>query len=143
MQKIVWYVRGPRDCAVSIFNTYFAKGHLYTTDFEAIAELYALHEEALKYWQKSFPGQFYVQSYESMVASPETEVRDLLKYCGLPMEEACLNFHQRDNSVHTASMTQVRKPINSDLVACCQRYQSYQPALDNALKRHGILTQTS
>jgi tetratricopeptide (TPR) repeat protein len=137
--KIVWCVRDPRDCSVSIYNTHFAKGHLYTTDFDEIAACYALHEEVLKYWQKTCPGQFYVQSYEAMVNSPETEVPALLNYCGLPMQEACLNFHQRDNSVLTASMAQVRQPIHSGSVARWRHYESYQPELDNALKRHGVL----
>jgi hypothetical protein len=38
-------------------------------------------------------------------------VRRILDFCGLPFEAACVNFHQTDRAVRTASSEQVRQPI--------------------------------
>jgi hypothetical protein len=50
-------------------------------------------------------------TYENVVADLETEVSCLLDFCGLEFEEACINFHQTDRAVRTASSEQVRQPI--------------------------------
>jgi hypothetical protein len=46
-----------------------------------------------------------------MVDNTEAEVRQLLAYCGLPFDPACLAFHETDRAVRTASSEQVRQPI--------------------------------
>ena len=47
-----------------------------------------------------------------MLDDPEGQIRRLLEYCDLPFEQACLDFHQTDRAVRTASSEQVRQPIN-------------------------------
>jgi tRNA(Ile)-lysidine synthase TilS/MesJ len=56
------------------------------------------------------PGRVHRVIYEAMIADPEREIRALLDYCGLPFEESCLNFHENDRAVRTASSEQVRRP---------------------------------
>ena len=46
-----------------------------------------------------------------MVDDPESNIRSIIDYCGLTWNDACLNFHQSDNIVKTASVMQVRNPI--------------------------------
>jgi hypothetical protein len=49
--------------------------------------------------------------YERLVDDTETQVRDLLAYCGLEFDPACLRFFENDRPVRTASSEQVRQPI--------------------------------
>ena len=37
--------------------------------------------------------------HEDVVDDLETQVRRILEFCGLPFEEACLNFHETERSV--------------------------------------------
>jgi hypothetical protein len=63
--------------------------------------------------------------YEEVVADLDTEVRRILDFCELPFEQACLNFHETDRAVRTASSEQVRRPIYSSSVNLWQRYESH------------------
>ncbi len=54
-----------------------------------------------------------VQVYEELVADPETQIRELLAFCNLPFEEACLNFHATARDVNTPSAAQVREPLRT------------------------------
>ena len=73
------------------------------------------------------PGRIHRVIYERMVADPETEVRALLDYCGLPFEAACLKFHENERAVRTASSEQVRRPINTDGL---DQWRNFEPWLD-------------
>ena len=64
---------------------------------------------------------------EDVVANLESQVRRILKYCGLPFEEACLKFHQTERSVRTPSSEQVRQPrYKSGL----EQWRQFEPWLD-------------
>ena len=71
--------------------------------------------------------------YESVVEDPETEVRRLLAYCGLPFDERCLRFYENDRAVRTASSEQVRRPIYRDGVDHWRHYEPWLDALKVAL----------
>jgi hypothetical protein len=62
-----------------------------------------------------------------MIEDPEGQIRALLDHCGLPFEPACLNFHENDRAVRTASSEQVRQPIFKDAV---EHWQNFESALD-------------
>jgi hypothetical protein len=58
----------------------------------------------------------------------------LLDFCGLPFEEACLNFHETKRAVKTASSEQVRQPIYSSSVNLWRNYEAHLGTLVHILK---------
>jgi hypothetical protein len=68
-----------------------------------------------------------------MVEHTEREVRRLLDYCGLPFEDACLNFFDNERPVRTASSEQVRQPIYTSGVDQWRRYEAWLDPLKAAL----------
>ena len=62
-----------------------------------------------------------------MVDDLETQVRRILDFCGLPFEEACLNFHETERSVRTPSSEQVRQPIYRSGL---EQWRNFEPWLD-------------
>jgi hypothetical protein len=60
-----------------------------------------------------------------MVAEPEAQIRALLAHCGLAFEPACLNFHQTERAVRTASSEQVRTPLYASAVDHWQHYSEW------------------
>ena len=73
------------------------------------------------------PGAVLRVQYEDVVSDLETQVRRMLDFCGLPFEEACVNFHATERAVRTASSEQVRQPIfRSGL----DQWEHYAPYLD-------------
>jgi hypothetical protein len=57
------------------------------------------------------PGKILTVHHEAVVFDLEAQVRQLLAFCGLAFDPACLNFHQTERSVRTPSSEQVRQPI--------------------------------
>ncbi len=88
----------------------------------------------MSHWRKHLPmTQFMEVSYEGIVFNQEEETRKLLKFCGLEFEEACLNFHENEAPVSTASSVQVRKPLYSGSIGRWKKYGSKLDHLRNAL----------
>jgi hypothetical protein len=58
-----------------------------------------------------FPDEILLVQHEEVVGDTETQVRRILDFCGLPFEQACLDFHKNKRAVKTPSAQQVRQPI--------------------------------
>ena len=93
----------------------------------------------MEHWRNLLPeGSFFDIQYEDLVADNETHARALIDFCGLPWDDACLDFHKHKRSVRTASVTQVRQPIYSGSV---ERWRHYEQQLTPLLDALGELAQ--
>src|SRR4029453_4934304 len=72
--------------------------------------------------------------HEDVIADLEGSVRRMLDYCGLPFEQACVDFHKTERRVHTASSEQVRRPINREGV---DQWRNFEPWLGPLGERLG------
>jgi predicted Zn-dependent protease len=131
--KIIDARRHPMGCCFSGFKQHFARGQTFSYGLDDIGRYYADYVELLAHFDAVLPGRVHRVIYEEMVADPETQIRALLDYCGLPFEESCLNFHENDRAVRTASSEQVRRPIFKDAVEHWQNYESWLDPLKTAL----------
>ncbi len=104
--------RAPMDCCFSGFKQLFAEGQEFTYGLTEVGRYYADYVELMDHWDTVLPGKVLRVQHEDVLDDPEGQIRRLLNHCGLPFEEACVNFHQTDRAVRTASSEQVRKPIN-------------------------------
>ncbi len=109
--KIIDARRGAMGCCFSGFKQLFAEGQEFTYGLEEIGHYYRDYVALMDHWEHVLPGKVLRVQYEDVVADTETQVRRLLDFCGLPFEAACVNFHQTERAVRTASSEQVRQPI--------------------------------
>jgi hypothetical protein len=123
--KIINARRHPLDSCFGSYKQLFAEGQSFTYDFTEIGEYYLQYQRLMDHWHEVMPGAVLDVEYEDVVGDLETQVRRILDYCGLPFEEACLNFHQTERSVKTASSEQVRQPIYSSSVNLWKNYAPY------------------
>jgi tetratricopeptide (TPR) repeat protein len=131
--KIIDARRHPMGCCFSGFKQHFARGQNFSYGLDDIGRYYADYVELMAHFDAVLPGRVHRVIYEDMVADPEGQIRALLDYCGLSFEEACLNFHENDRAVRTASSEQVRRPIFKDAVEHWQNYESWLDPLKSAL----------
>ena len=127
-------VIGRRDALETCFSCY--RQHLidndYTRTFADLAAFWRDFNRAALYWRDLHPTRVHENSYEDLVANPETTVRDLLAFCALEFEPACLQFHKTLRDVHTPSAAQVRQPLRHD-TARAARYGNLLDPLRCAL----------
>ena len=111
--RVVICRRDPLETCLACYRYIFAK-HPYTHDFASLAAHWCDFDRASRQWQQQFPDRVRVQVYEELVADPDAQIRELLAFCGLGFEEACLNFHTTERDVNTPSAAQVREPLRKD-----------------------------
>jgi hypothetical protein len=69
--------------------------------------------EAVAKAKELFPDLIYSQSYEALVNKPEEEIKSLVKWLGWNWNSCYLSPHHNRRAVNTASVLQVRSPINN------------------------------
>ena len=129
--KIVHCKRDPLDICISSYKRLFTNGVFYSYDLKELGLYYNSYLSLVAHWRTVLPGSMFEIQYEDLVANQEERTRQLLDYCGLPWEDGCLNFHENERVVRTASLAQVRQPIYKTSVASSRKYYPYiRPLLE-------------
>ncbi len=126
--------RDPRDTCLSIYFQDFAAFQPFSNDLSNIAQVYLEYERLMLHWKSKLNLKIHDIQYEEMVNNFEETVRDVLEYCGLTWEDACLDFYKAKRTVATASFCQVDKPIYNKSVARWKNYDRYIGELNKILK---------
>ena len=112
--RIIDARRHPLDCGYSNFRQHFARGQAFSYDLGDIGRYYRDYVRLMAHFEAVSPGRIHRVIHERLLDDPEGEVRALLAARDLPLEQACLDFHESRRAVRTASSEQVRRPINRD-----------------------------
>ena len=131
--KIIDARRHPLGCCFSAYKQHFARGQAFSYDLGELGRYYADYVAHMAHLDAVLPGRVHRVIYERLVDDPESEVRRLLAYCGLPFEEKCLLFYQNDRAIRTASSEQVRQPIFRDGIDQWQHFEPWLGPLRHAL----------
>jgi tetratricopeptide (TPR) repeat protein len=127
--------RDPRDVAVSCWMTNFR--HLcWAADQEHIAARFLDYRRIMDHWKAVLPVPVLEVDYEETVTDLEGVARRLISWCGLSWDPACLDFHQLERPIRTASVTQVRQPVYQRSVS---RWRHYLTSLASLFERFEAL----
>ena len=131
--KIIDARRDPMGCCFSGFKQLFAEGQEFTYGLEEIGHYYRDYVDLMDHWDRVLPGKVLRVQYQDVVDDLETQVRRILDHCGLPFEDGCINFHQTERAVRTASSEQVRQPIFRSGLDQWEHFEPYLAPLREAL----------
>ncbi len=124
--KIIYCKRDPMDNCFSLFSHKFVEvSHQYSYNQKMLIKYYKLHEELMKFWFKKYSADIFVLDNEELVNSQEIISKKLIKFCDLDWEKQCLDFYKNKRQVRTASIEQVRKPINKNSIGAWKKYKNY------------------
>ena len=87
----------------------------------------------MDHWLKLYNEEIFVLDHEDLHDNKEKVSRELVEYCGLDWENACLEFYKTAGQVQTASNEQVREPINKKSVAAWENYEKFLGPLIESL----------
>lgn len=123
---IVYMRRNPVATCVSIYTTPFVNSMRYADNLDDLAAYYRAAEELMtEFVDTDKHNTVFELEYETLVAEPETVGRALFTHCGINWDSSCLEFYRSEKVSRTASMLQVRRPLNSDSVAKWRRFEPY------------------
>ena len=131
--RIIDARRDPMACCFSGFKQLFGEGQDFTYGLEDVGRYYRDYVDLMDHWDDVLPGRVLRVQYEDVVEDLESQVRRLLDHCGLPFEQACINFHKTARAVRTASSEQVRQPIFQGGLDQWQNYEAWLEPLKVAL----------
>jgi len=115
--------RHPMDTCFSCFKQYFAAGQSFTYDLDGLGRYYRCYLEMMDHWDDVLPGKVMHLSYEHLIRAPEENIRRLLAHCGLEFDQRCMQFHETQRAIRTASSEQVRRPLYDSSVGYWRQFQ--------------------
>jgi len=124
--SIIHTVRDPVDTCVSCFSKLFTEEQNHTYDLAELGRYYRHYEALMSYWRRVLPpGRILDVRYEELVSDLEAMARRIIAHCGLEWDARCLDFHQLQRPVRTASATQVRQPLYTSAIGRWRHYQQF------------------
>ncbi len=133
--KIIYCKRDPIDNCFSLYSHKFVEvSHQYSYNQKMLVQYYKLHQDLMKFWFKKHADNIFILDNEELVNNQETVSKKLLEHCELEWEEQCLDFHKNKRQVRTASIEQVRNPINKKSIGAWKKYEDYLSEMLSELK---------
>ncbi len=133
--KIIDARRDPMACCFSGFKQLFADGQEFSYVLEDIGRYYRAYEKLMAHWQSVLPDQILTVQHENVINDLEGEVKRILDFCGLPFEQACVDFHRTKRVIKTPSSEQVRQPIYRSGMTQWEGFSEYLSPLKQALQK--------
>lgn len=132
--RVIHCVRDPLDCGLScFFQHFFGSGVAFSYDLGHIGAYMAEYRRIMDHWRSVLALPMFELRYESLVSEPEATIRHLLTFLDLPWDPACLDFHESDRQVRTASFEQVRRPLYQSSVGRHRAYERWLGPLRETL----------
>ena len=133
--KIIYCKRSPMDNCFSLYTHKFIDmAHQYSYNQKLLGEYYLMHTRLMKFWLKLYD-DIYLLDNEILVNHQEKVSKEIIEFCSLEWEKECLNFHKTKRQVRTASIEQVRQPMNKKSIGAWKKYEKYLIDLVNVLEK--------
>ena len=124
--RIIHMQRHPFDTCLSVYFQNFFNIGSYAHDLADLAHFYAEYRRVMAHWRRVLPETTLLEvPYEKLVEEPETWARRMIEFIGLTWDPRCLDFHQTDRVVITASKWQVRQKISKASVGRWRNYEKH------------------
>ena len=132
--KFIHIRRHPLASCLSCFQQDFEAGHAFAAGLDRVGRYCRTYLDVMAHWRSVLPPEALLEiRYEALVAEPERVTRRVIEHLGLDWDAACLAPHRRAGMVTTASVMQVREPINDRAVERWRRYAAHLDPLIEAL----------
>lgn len=131
---IIHCTRHPMDTCLSCYFQDFGGRQAYSRDLTHLGLHYADYRRLMGHWLNTLDLNILEVPYEDMVGDTEALSRNIVAFCGLEWDSACLKFYENRRFVATASYDQVRRPVYSQSVGRYRHYEPYIGDLKNTLQ---------
>ena len=134
--RILHMGRHPLDTCLSIYFQNFFNMGPYANDFGNLAHYYEEYLRVMAHWRAMLPPTALLEiPYEGLLADQEGWTRRMLDFIGVPWDPKCLDFHQTERVVITASRWQVRQRLNSTSAGRWRNYARHLAPLEYLVER--------
>jgi len=108
---MIHLIRHPLNVVLSSYFNDVRHGRGFSTRLETTAAHYAHTMDMVELYNQRLKMRYLAVRYEDIVADLEVKAKEITKFIGLPWDERCLNFHENERHVRTASASQVKEKL--------------------------------
>jgi len=132
--RILHMVRDPVEVCFSNLRELFSDANPYSYDQRELAAYYRQYQRLMAHWRTQWGERILDIDYTELTRDPETVMRRVVAFCGLPFEPAMMQLGERTRGVATASAVQVREGIVAREQPKWKPYEAYLQPLADALR---------
>ena len=121
---MIWCRRDLKDIAWSCFRSRISANE-WTQNLDDCARFVEAHEELCAYWAQICGDKLIELPYERLVSEPDATTSALFEKVGIERPAAWSEFYKQEGAVATASLAQVRAPLNNKAVGSWRRYEKH------------------
>lgn len=137
--RIIHVSRNPLDTCLSIYTTPNRAPNVFCHHKDNIVFGYEQYLRLMEHWHRVLPADRLLEvRYEELVSDTERVTRQMIDFCGLEWDDACLTPERNERSVVTPSASQVRQPVYNSSV---DRWRKYEPWLEAFEKLRPLLSE--
>ncbi len=122
--KVIWLRRNPRDVVWSCFRSRI-NANQWAENLDTACGFIKAHHEACAYWADLFGDNLITVDFESLVSDGDNTSARIFDHVGIDRPEEWSDFYKSSNPVATASLAQVREPLNTKGVGAWKRYEEH------------------
>ena len=141
---VIRVVRHPLDVCVSMLSNNLTHGFNCAYRIADIVRHVAAMHEIVDCYEQQMDVGVLVLRYESFVADQLAQTQRLLDYVGVPLEPACLRFHESRRYAPTPSYAQVTEKLNDRSIGRYRHYlahlQPFAAQLQRIMSAHDYAT---
>lgn len=131
--RVVHVRRHPLAIGLSCYFQNFRNRNEFTYSLDGFAHYHRHTSALMDHWKATLDLKLHDIRYEALVSDPEPVISELLEFCGLPWDDACLAFDRNRRFVDTLSYAQVRKPLTREPAERHVKYAEHLRPLAEAL----------
>lgn len=123
--KIILCKRDYRDVGLSIYKNFFAEDVNFAYEQHNIINYIKQYDKTINSWIDIFGEDIFQIDYNNLILNPKNNVSNMLKYCGLPWEDNCLEFYKKKLIADTVSVSQVTNPLYKNSIDNWKNYYEF------------------
>ena len=134
--RVIHCLRDPLDTCLSCYSqTLMPTALPFVTDLHRLGVVYTDYQRLMAHWKSVLRIPMMEVRYEQLVAHQEKVSREIIDFCGLDWDPACLRYYDRGRVVQTASYDQVTRPIYNSSVGRSKPFEKHLGPLIDALSQ--------
>ncbi len=138
--KIIMVDRNPMDVAFACYRQLFnGQGAKFSYQIDELVKIYASYLSLMEYWETHTNNLIMRINYEDLVTDQVAVSTKLLNFCGLELEQGCIDFHKTQRTVKTLSASQVRQAIFTQGIDRWKQYESQLEPMRIAMQKAGLI----
>ncbi len=122
--KLIWCKRDPRDVAWSCFRSRISANE-WAQNLDDCVKFNLAHNQMCEYWANIYGDDLIQFPYEQLVTNSDESTSNLFTQLGKERPNHWKDFYKAGGAVATASLAQVRQPLNDKAVGSWRRYEKH------------------